>query len=531
MPKPGSAAWFGQGSDFPALTESERRQFDSILADKSFFRKTIAAQRDALRQVGGLRAHFGENDSKLDGVLERIHLALVRGSSRLPPPQRDEMNRLRSIAESGDGFAQYYLGFAYKIGWGLPQDSVECVRWLLKAAEQGHTIAQAELGFIYQFGLEGTPKDRAESLRWYRRAASQGDVASQAHLGSQYFVYSSFPGVSWPVPREETVLWLRKAAAQGDRDSMDYLGDVYYRIEGMQDQTESVSWFRKAANSPVSGDNGSSGAKYNLGAAYESGQGVPKDFVLAYMWFNLAATDKWESAAQDRDRLARKMSREQVAQAQELTQKWKPSGNTAESTGTGFFVSGTGYLVTNFHVVDGCSAIKTQTGALTVVGHDERNDLAVLKAAQPVAQFAVLSGGPVRIGQFAMVVGYPLRGLLSSGANVTTGNVSALAGPNDDTRLLQITAPVQPGNSGGPLLDQSGNVIGVVVSKLDTLKIARATGDIPQNINFAIKGTLVRSFLEAHGVEFSTATSTAKVDPSMIAEQASKTTVVVECWK
>ena len=66
-------------------------------------------------------------------------------------------------------------------------------------------------------------------------------------------------------------------------------------------------------------------------------------------------------------------------------------------------------------------------------------------------------------------------------ANSAEGNLSALVGPNDDTSLLQISAPVQPGNGGGPLLDQSGNVIGVVVSRLYTLKIARATGDIPGN--------------------------------------------------
>jgi S1-C subfamily serine protease len=137
----------------------------------------------------------------------------------------------------------------------------------------------------------------------------------------------------------------------------------------------------------------------------------------------------------------------------------------------------------------------------------------------------------VRVGQFVMVAGYPLRGLLSSGINATTGNVSALAGPGDDTRLLQITAPVQPGNSGGPVLDQSGNVIGVVVSQLDSLEIARATGGIPQNVNFAIKGTVVRTFLEAKGVEFTTSPSTTRLDPAAVAERAAKSTILVECWK
>jgi len=94
-----------------------------------------------------------------------------------------------------------------------------------------------------------------------------------------------------------------------------------------------------------------------------------------------------------------------------------------------------------------------------------------------------------------------------------------------------MTAPVQPGNSGGPLLDQSGNVVGVVVAKLDALKIARATGDIPQNVNFAIKGTVVQTFLEANGVQFASAPSSGNLDPTLVAEWATKSTVVVECWK
>ena len=87
--------------------------------------------------------------------------------------------------------------------------------------------------------------------------------------------------------------------------------------------------------------------------------------------------------------------------------------------------------------------------------------------------------------------------MLASGGNVVTGNVTALAGLGDDSRFLQISAPVQPGNSGGPLFDRHGNVVGVVVAKLNALKIASATGDIPQNVNFAIKASVAIAFLDA----------------------------------
>ena len=127
--------------------------------------------------------------------------------------------------------------------------------------------------------------------------------------------------------------------------------------------------------------------------------------------------------------------------------------------------------------------------------------------------------------------GYPLRGVLASEANVTTGSISALAGPRDDRRLFQMTAPVQPGNSGGPVLDLSGNVVGVVVSKLDAIRIARATGDIPQNVNFAVSAGTTRAFLDAQDVPYKTAPSLANHSPADVAAKARKFTVLVECWK
>ncbi len=90
---------------------------------------------------------------------------------------------------------------------------------------------------------------------------------------------------------------------------------------------------------------------------------------------------------------------------------------------------------------------------------------------------------------------------------------------------------IQNGNSGGPLLDLSGHVIGVVVSKLDALKLARATGDIPQNVNFAIKGDVARKFMAAHDVAVVVAQSTAELSPADIAECAQLYTALIECWK
>ncbi len=111
--------------------------------------------------------------------------------------------------------------------------------------------------------------------------------------------------------------------------------------------------------------------------------------------------------------------------------------------------------------------------------------------------------GAARAGKHDAVVvyGFPLAGALASSGNATTGNVTALVGMQDDGRILQISAPVQPGNSGGPLMDMSGAVVGVVEAKLNAAQAMEANGDIPQNVNFALKANLAMGFLEAHDVE------------------------------
>jgi S1-C subfamily serine protease len=137
----------------------------------------------------------------------------------------------------------------------------------------------------------------------------------------------------------------------------------------------------------------------------------------------------------------------------------------------------------------------------------------------------------VRAGERVVVVGFPLAGLLAEQANVTTGDVSSLAGIGDDSRYLQITAPVQPGNSGGPLFDASGNVIGVVSAKLDAVKVAGVTGDIPENVNFALNVSVVRAFLDAHGVAYQTAASTNELSAPDIGDGGKRITELVECWQ
>jgi serine protease Do len=112
-----------------------------------------------------------------------------------------------------------------------------------------------------------------------------------------------------------------------------------------------------------------------------------------------------------------------------------------------------------------------------------------------------------------------------------SANVSAITGLSDDTRYLQISAPVQPGSSGGPVLDQSGNVVGVVVSKLDAIKFAAAINDVAQNVNFAIKTTVLTNFLDASGIAYSTVSLGPSLSSADLAERAKSISVLIRCEK
>jgi len=206
-----------------------------------------------------------------------------------------------------------------------------------------------------------------------------------------------------------------------------------------------------------------------------------------------------------------------------------------DQTGTGFLVSTNGHLVTNAHVVQGCvgdiqgNLTGEAPARLRLVSSDETNDLALLQVSGTFNDVARIRDKAVQSGDSVVAIGYPFHGLLTSDFAVTTGIVSSLSGIRNDTRFLQISAAVQPGNSGGPLLASSGDVVGVVAAKLNTLKFARATGNIPENINFAIKTGALRDFLDNSVVPYQISDAKAELKTADIARSARAFTFLISC--
>jgi S1-C subfamily serine protease len=209
-----------------------------------------------------------------------------------------------------------------------------------------------------------------------------------------------------------------------------------------------------------------------------------------------------------------------------------PKGSTS---GTGFFVGRDGTLLTNAHVIEECTTIHaTPDGGkplpARLIASDAANDLALLKVEHQPGQVAAIRIG-ARLGEPVAAFGFPLSSVLASTGNFTLGNITAVAGIGDDSRHIQVSTPVQPGNSGGPLVDHHGNLVGVVTYKLNAIKAAAASGDIPQNVNFAVKASIVASFLETNRVAFETgAAGGAAVAPADLAERARGVSVFVRCY-
>jgi S1-C subfamily serine protease len=171
------------------------------------------------------------------------------------------------------------------------------------------------------------------------------------------------------------------------------------------------------------------------------------------------------------------------------------------TTGSGFYL-GPRTLVTAAHVVARCGRIALADGSpLELVAADDELDVAVLAAPRPApAWLALAHGRAARLGQRVHAAGFPYYALAGTSLHLTTGNVSALAGVDDDPRFFSFSAPVQPGNSGGPLIDARGAVLGLVVARLSEDFIVEATGTLPQNVNYALAEGELAAFLAEAGV-------------------------------
>lgn len=499
------------------------------------------------------------------------------------------------LAKDGDTVALSRLGHLHLRGLGMPRDVTEGIRLLTLAADQGDALAQNTLGGLYFRGTE-VGRDLERALELFERAAGQNQPNALNNLGQLYFVGKGVPknetkaltylhraadlgipaawetiGIAYwrgrgvPTDHQAALPWLKKAAERGQMAAQNLYGAALWAGDGVGlDRAEALRWFEKAA---AQGDPASA---FNLAQAKQAGVGTDKDPEEAYYYYTLAERlarpgDK-ERYGAARAKARAQLSPEQEMRAVQRAALWKrgqtPAADTdgltdgdspkpdakatlkaptrpKTSSGSGFVINAEGVVLTNAHVVRSCKSINISLGegstaeAASVLARDVDNDIAALQTQlRPRVGVHLRDDKPLRPGDNVVAIGFPLSSLLSREPNVTAGVISALNGLHGDPRHFQLTAPIQRGNSGGPLVDASGNVVGMVVSTLNAIKLGEKEGGaIPQNVNFAIKAELLRKFLDGNHIAYHTAHTGPTLSTADVGERLRPATALITCEK
>ncbi len=551
-----------------AQTAPWRAEFDRALAERDQPRALAVARAAAdagdndARTVMGLWTRDGVGTPR-DPVRAREWLApaaaagvpaaqnaladmLVSGSGG-PRDLPRAAELARAALDRRHGAAGLTLARLYRLTDNPDRDDRKALDAAIRAAELDHAPAYGYVGVMMATGV-GTEKNTAMGARWLRRGAETGDLTARANLG---WLLAAGDGVA-RAPQDAERL-LTEAAGARNAVAMSYLARLY-----------------------------------------QSGTSLPRDYNRSYFWANLALANNAPSRdviLRLRDEVEAKLPADQVSAVQQEVRGWQPVAAAAPNLpvlapapdpvrstdaarpgspprtgdgarpgdaprtadpqragdsevarpaaprlsgqGTAFFVSADGHALTNMHVVRNCLRLESREhGVLRVLATDATNDLALLKAPAAVPQWARFKPDPARLGEPAFVFGFPLTQILASSGNFTTGTVSALAGIQNNPAQLQLTAQIQPGNSGGAVLDAQGRVIGVVVAQLKPSALAgNSSGALPQNVNFAVHGAVAKTLLAANGVAADEAGPSAPRAPEDIAETARRVSVQVHCYR
>lgn len=453
---------------------------------------------------------------------------------------------LEAAWESGVARSAGIIGYVYEGAWGVTRDTKKAVEWYEKGVAKDNELALVLLGVAYLNG-EIVHKDTAKALNLLQRAADKGDAGAHFAIGS---MYRDGNGVT--KDDSKAVAWFEKAVALGHEAAKTSLGYAYYSGEGVpKNAAKAAEMYLLAA---VAGDGE---AQRMYGWMSFQGQGIPQNKVIGYAWTNIAAAKGVRLAIENRQRFESELTPQEISEAQRISSGWSDGmaltqsiqsdpqatsgrvhafGLTKQGAGTAFVVSKLGQAVTNYHVIQGCTEVRLEgrDGVVKVKSSDVVNDLALLTLPGPTDSAAPILAEPskLRQGDEVAVFGFPLNTMLSSGGNLTPGVVSALTGLGNNTNQIQITAPIQPGSSGSPVLNRRGQVVGVVAMKISDVKMARTTGQVAQNVNFAVGGQTLKDFLTSQQVDFSTGYfrifDKSNAD---LADEARKWTLVVECWR
>lgn len=325
-----------------------------------------------------------------------------------------------------------------------------------KSAELSFSPAYRELSFAYINGF-GTVKNLRESKAWLLRSAESGDCNSMYNIATAYI-----EGCGLQCNPLEGIAWLYVAEFKGHKKAAEKIKEAEAALDAhlilmVQDRAKAIAELISMERSTV-------------------------DTVI------IPPTNR------------------QPVHAPEVAIPHSGNHRQLKGSGTGSVISPSGFILTAAHVVEdsGYLEVVTPEGRFpaSVLSLDATNDVALIKVERTFSNIIPLGrSGEVRLGASVSTIGFPNIDIQGLSPKVTKGLISGENGFQNDVRLWQISVPVQPGNSGGPLLDEKGRVVGIVVSQLNCHQAMEATGSIPQNVNYAIKASYFEPLLHFHKVE------------------------------
>lgn len=446
---------------------------------------------------------------------------------------------LEEAARTGDGYAEAQLGSLLGQGIGTTKDEARALRLFRSSAEKGTRLGWSRLGDAHYFGV-GTRVDHDEAVACWLKGAEQGHPGAQLRLANAYL---SGEGVR---QSHEKARIYAELAYEGDSDTGAYAAAILAHLyqEGLgveKSPTRTARYLR------ISAAGGNIGSMNNYAAlCLQPGSGVLTDHTLAVALYMVAAAKGEETAKKNIQSLqptesalfsyskataiARSIMQalDSRREIEELQEGWSSDqmgkGNSGGPrkedrksrivTGSGLVFTAEGHVFTNHHVIEGGKSFQVYVPALKkklpakMIVSDAANDLAILEVEgwklekhTPTLPPPIASSTKAKIGDKVFAIGFPLPDALGTEAKYTSGDVSALSGIGDDKRVIQISAPIQPGNSGGPLALADGRIVGVVVATLNYRLTLKESGSLPQNVNFAVKSDYLRILAANSGVD------------------------------
>jgi S1-C subfamily serine protease len=439
-------------------------------------------------------------------VIVGIILLFVKQSSDLSREQARKQQELLALAEK-DPKPELFIDLAEM---ALVDDQqTKAIAYFLRAADLGSAKAAFRLTQMYQHQV-GSP-------RWFEFMVRSAELGGELAMGHLALAYKEGRGTLKNIGK--STYWLLRSAEAGNAESMTQVAIAYVEGYGVtENPMEGLAWLYVA--------------EFNNNA----------DAASLIKTAEAKLNNSLILMAQDRAKViidlikeGRRTSDSTLSGSLPASTPGQPAPSKpkheSKGSGSGAVVSSAGHVVTAAHVIKGATYLEVVTPAgihpATVLSVDDANDVALLKVDQMFdAHIPVGRSSEVRLGQSVATIGFPNIGIQGHSPKVTQGMISGENGVQNDIRMWQISVPIQPGNSGGPLLDEHGRLVGVVVASL-SLRAIQITGSVPQNVNYAIKGAYLEPLLNFHKVTVAQAPSVAPGSFQDMVAAAQKASVLV----